>query len=103
MALPGDFDTKKRKPPAALAGGGLDAAGVAESFSSGSDSRAHVVAANSNCSNGNGAADAVVVLRFSVKGEHDVDESRPEASRMSQENRPPDTLSSASFLRCAMS
>jgi hypothetical protein len=48
---------QNEKPPAAFAGGGLNAA-VAKSFSSGSDSRAHVVAANSNHGNGNSAADS---------------------------------------------
>ena len=58
-----------------------------ESFSSGSHSRAHIVAANSNGGNGDELT-------------HDVDQSRPEARRLSQGSSTGQALDPASIFAC---
>ncbi len=76
-----------KKPPAAFAGGGLGSAGSAKSGWSGSFSRAHVVAGNSNGGNGNGADVAGKKVRVGAGAKHDVVGSRPEGHWASQEIR----------------
>jgi hypothetical protein len=56
-----------------------------ESFSSGSISRARIVAANSNDGNGNSTANTGMRLRVGTEAMHDDVQSKPELRRPSQE------------------
>ena len=62
-------------------------ANSAKSGSSGSLSRAHVVAANSHDGNGHSTADAGVTVRVGASGIHDVDGSKAEGHGARQETR----------------